>query len=171
MTTREELELVIKLIKKHNLPLSPILEYAIKDKLAPLTSTLNDSGLVQEYDSRDNLMRNERKTSYKSDIKRGKKSFMRVIRDDGSVIENMKSTDTMIQVIKEIGADRVYELRIPHYNDYLVTREGHPYYPKFDREVGNGFYVNMQSSNDDRKMKLEKIFDALGMNWRVEIEK
>ena len=34
MTPREELELILTLIKKHSLPLSPILEYAIKEKLS-----------------------------------------------------------------------------------------------------------------------------------------
>ncbi len=33
MSIREELELILNLIKKHHLPLSPILEYAIKEKL------------------------------------------------------------------------------------------------------------------------------------------
>ena len=33
MTTREELELVLQIMKKHDLPMSPILEYAIKEKI------------------------------------------------------------------------------------------------------------------------------------------
>ena len=33
MTTKEELELVLQIMKKHNLPMSPILEYAIKEKI------------------------------------------------------------------------------------------------------------------------------------------
>lgn len=33
MSTREELELILSLIKKHGLPLSPILEYAVKERL------------------------------------------------------------------------------------------------------------------------------------------
>ena len=33
MTEREELENILKLIKKYNLPLSPILEYAIMEKI------------------------------------------------------------------------------------------------------------------------------------------
>ena len=33
MKEREELELILKLIGKYNLPLSPILEYAIKEKM------------------------------------------------------------------------------------------------------------------------------------------
>lgn len=37
MTPREELELILKLIKKYNLPLSPILEYAINEEKEKLT--------------------------------------------------------------------------------------------------------------------------------------
>ena len=33
MTTKEELELVLQIVKKHDLPMSPILEYAIKEKI------------------------------------------------------------------------------------------------------------------------------------------
>ena len=33
MTTREELELVLQIMKKHDLPMSPFLEYAIKEKI------------------------------------------------------------------------------------------------------------------------------------------
>ena len=33
MKEREELELILNLMKKYNLPLSPILEYAIKEKM------------------------------------------------------------------------------------------------------------------------------------------
>ena len=33
MTTKEELELILKLLGKYNLPLSPILEYAVKEKM------------------------------------------------------------------------------------------------------------------------------------------
>lgn len=33
MTTTEELELLLRIVEKHNLPMSPILEYAIKEKM------------------------------------------------------------------------------------------------------------------------------------------
>ena len=33
MTTKEELELVLQIMKKHDLPMSPILEYTIKEKI------------------------------------------------------------------------------------------------------------------------------------------
>ena len=44
MKEREELELILNLIRKYNLPLSPILEYAIQEKMEeyPETSTADD---------------------------------------------------------------------------------------------------------------------------------
>ena len=39
MTTKEELELVLQIMKKHDLPMSPILEYAIQEKLDGNTSS------------------------------------------------------------------------------------------------------------------------------------
>lgn len=33
MTDKEELEMVLRLINKHHLPLSPILEYAIRERI------------------------------------------------------------------------------------------------------------------------------------------
>lgn len=46
MTEREELELIIKLIGKYDLPLSPILEYAVKEKMEefPALDTANEDG-------------------------------------------------------------------------------------------------------------------------------
>ena len=41
MTTKEELELVLQIMKKHDLPMSPILEYAIKEKIDSDKSSTN----------------------------------------------------------------------------------------------------------------------------------
>ena len=48
MTTKEELELIVTLIKKHTLPLSPILEYAIQERLELCATTENEITLVRE---------------------------------------------------------------------------------------------------------------------------
>ena len=45
MKTKEELNLILTLIRKHNLPLSPILEYAIQEKIGECSEgvSLDDS--------------------------------------------------------------------------------------------------------------------------------
>lgn len=49
MTTREELELILKLIGKYNLPLSPILEYAVKEKMEEYAE--EEKQLATSFDS------------------------------------------------------------------------------------------------------------------------
>lgn len=53
MKEREELELILKLMKKYNLPLSPILEYAIKEKMEefPETNTVDEEESFTENNS------------------------------------------------------------------------------------------------------------------------
>lgn len=41
MTTKEELELLLQIMQKHDLPMSPILEYAVKEKLENAFSSPN----------------------------------------------------------------------------------------------------------------------------------
>lgn len=48
MTSIEELELLLKLIHKYDLPLSPILEYAVNEKKEQLQGKSNE-GLIKEY--------------------------------------------------------------------------------------------------------------------------
>lgn len=49
MTTKDELELILNLIKKYDLPLSPILEYAINEKIESyISDTEESSGIISE---------------------------------------------------------------------------------------------------------------------------
>ena len=53
MKEREELELILNLMRKYNLPLSPILEYAIKEKMEefPETNTVDEEESFTENNS------------------------------------------------------------------------------------------------------------------------
>ena len=50
MTPKEELELILKLIGKYNLPLSPILEYAIKEKMEEYPEKVSDISIMENKD-------------------------------------------------------------------------------------------------------------------------
>lgn len=63
MTTKEELELILKLIGKYNLPLSPILEYAVKEKMEEYTEEEQIATFVNEERANDNAVFNDRETS------------------------------------------------------------------------------------------------------------
>lgn len=168
MKEREELELILKLIGKYNLPLSPILEYAVKERMEQLSS-INESNLAvpatkpQERDGMTMVSINP--------LARGKRkpSTLRVVRANGIIIERENAANTFSQAIKEIGAEKVYALKIPMDNMYLVTLGGNPQYPTAQHDVGNGYFVNVHSNTVTKKHQLEKIFKAFNLSWTVEI--
>lgn len=56
MKEREELELILKLIGKYNLPLSPILEYAVKEKMEEYPEDEQTTEIVKEGWAEDNAV-------------------------------------------------------------------------------------------------------------------
>ena len=56
MKEREELELILKLIGKYNLPLSPILEYAVKEKMEEYPVEEQTAVIVEEDQIEDNAI-------------------------------------------------------------------------------------------------------------------
>lgn len=186
MTEVKELEHVLEVLKKYDLPVSPILEYAINEKIEQLSLQENsyDEGCLDEvvsevHESNESLDMNAVTTSDNDvsqevcEMKRvgkvKKASILRVIRADGTIIQKEKAAYTLCQTIKEIGPERVYELHIPLDGMYLVTIGGNPNYPTAQHDVGNGYFVNVHSNNNSKKRHLEKIFKSFNLKWKVEI--
>lgn len=165
MNTLEDLHTLKRLLYEFAFPVSPILEYAIKNKeeeLIAVTSEVPKETCI-EGQNEDNTL--------KADVKIAKKaqSALRIYRNDGSCIEETKAAATMVRVIKEIGAEKIFNMRIPLDGMHLVTKGGNPQYPSAQHDVGNGLFVNVHSNTKTKKRQLEKIFKALDLNWRVEI--
>lgn len=166
----EELNQLLVVLKKYDLPVSPILEYAIRGKIERLSTSKDGKEVgfkpapvqvIQELGNNSNLI-----------VKtKGKSTTIRVIRPDGSIIEHNKAALTMSQTIMEIGAQRVYNLKIPMDGMYLVTIGGNPQYASAQHDVGDGFFVNTHSNSITKKRQLEKIFSLLNLLWKVEIIK
>ena len=168
MNELEELQSIMKLLKKYELPISPILEYAIEEKIAQISLKEDfmlspSAAVVQESDK---IIKADGNT--KTCIKK-KPLTLRIVRSDGTILEGVKSADTFCKAIKEIGVDRVYSLKIPHDSMWLVTIGRNPRYSFGQHEVGNGYYINVHSNTGTKKRQLEKIFKALGLCWEVKI--
>ena len=167
MSGIEELRHIMDVLREYDLPLSPILEYAIKEKIEELSSYEEDSKVTNlKVVSKDMI---SEKSPKSSPANKKKASTLRIFRANGSVLENKKAADTLSQVIREIGVEKVYELKLPMDGMYLVTKGGNPLYPNAQHEVGSGYYVNSHSNTATKKRQLEKIFNAFKLNWKVEI--
>lgn len=167
MNTLDDLKTLKRLLAEFELPVSPILEYAIQNKEEELMSQSAED-IVKEENPVKSLRVSK---DYSDGAKTNKKApaIMRVYRADGSYIEESKVAYTMIKAIKEIGAERVYEIKIPLDGMYLVTKEANPKYPSAQHDIGNGFFLNVHSNTVTKKRQLEKIFKVLNLNWRVDV--
>lgn len=197
MKTLEDLHTLVRLLHEFKFPVSPILEYEIKNK----EEELKNSG-VYENETGFNLL-NENQTEYSSvkldfdstNIERNrevvnvsipktssfrsretydtsnkkKPSILRVYREDNSIIDLGIAAYTFCETIKEIGIEKVYGLKIPLDGMYLVNKGANPQYPSAQHDVGNGFFVNVHSNTATKKRQLERIFNTLGINWKVKI--
>lgn len=168
MTDVEELKHVLEVLNKFDLPVSPILEYAIKEKIEQLSSD-DESPIVMpvvEVQENDGML----EVSVKAITGTKKKpSVLRIIRADGTIIECEKAAAAFCQAIKEVGVEKVYSLKIPMDSMHLVTIGGNPQYPTAQHDLGNGYFVNVHSNTITKKRQLERIFKAFNLSWKVEI--
>lgn len=168
MSKLDDLHTLQRLLKEFDFPISPILEYAIKEKIDQLSSDDDSQINMPIMDVQENHGMMEVSVEASVRIKK-KATKICVIRADGTTIVSEKAASTFSQVIKEIGVEKVYALKIPMDGMYLVTIGGNPQYPSAQHDVGGGYFVNVHSNTKTKKRQLERIFSALNLNWKVEV--
>ncbi len=126
MTTKEELELVLQIMKKHDLPMSPILEYAIQEKLDGNTSSTTLPQKTTPAEETANVVTN---TSYvdtfrnlSTGVQNGKKlphkavlllSVLNLV-DNGTISENIIHLDkTIANTFASTWGDYLHNNKIP----------------------------------------------------------
>ena len=107
MTTKEELELLLQIIQKHDLPMSPILEYAINEKLQGNTnaeiskkdiiaiesnSSIPDTSYVEMFRNLSTGVQNGKKLPHKAVLLL---SILELV-GNGTIIENKIDLNKMI---------------------------------------------------------------------------
>lgn len=168
MADIEELKHVLEVLNKFDLPVSPILEYAIKEKIVQLSSDDESPVVMPVVEVQENSGMLEVSVKATTGTKK-KPSVLRIIRADGTIIECEKAATAFCQAIKEVGVENVYSLKIPMDSMHLVTIGGNPQYPTAQHDVGNGYFVNVHSNTITKKRQLERIFKAFNLSWKVEI--
>lgn len=165
MNKIDDLNTLVRLLKEFEFPVSPILEFAIKEKYEAL-----GNGAMPSERLSDIANNSETNTSKNIYIREKKKpSSIRVIKSDGSIIECTTAGLTLCEVIKEIGAKKVYDMKLPMDGMFLVTIGGNPQYPTAQHNIEDDYFVNVHSNNKTKKRQLEKIFTLLNLSWKVEI--
>lgn len=97
------------------------------------------------------------------------KAILRVVLENGSVIEKDTATDTFVEAIEHFGIDRVKQLDIQMYHRPMIASKPHPQYKTQCKKLSNGEYL-MTLSTTERKMQLiNSIASHFGKNIKAQI--
>ena len=177
MKSLDDLHLLVRLLKEFELPISPILEFAINELeenlKADVSQTINREvcGVISNNNDKNHsfIEKSIPKRIYTESQGGNKNAKLIVYRSDNSIIQDDKVANIFAQTIKEIGPKEVKELNITSDGMNLVTIGGNPLYPSAQKDVGGGYYVNTHSGTMWKKKILERIFDSLHLSWKVTI--
>lgn len=98
------------------------------------------------------------------------KYLIRVKYPNGRVFCSNLVWETLVDVIKYAGAERVERLHIIWTGDNLVSSRlnSNSLYKSAQKDVGNGLYVSTHSSTDTKYKQIEKINNKLCLGLKVE---
>jgi predicted type IV restriction endonuclease len=85
---------------------------------------------------------------------------------DGVVIDNEKSSLTLVECIKKIGVEKIYKLNLIQSNIYFVSREKSDRYTQHEVD---GYLVMTHTDTKSKKKILEKISETLNLDLKIEI--
>ena len=88
---------------------------------------------------------------------------------DGRTIQPNKVLETLVEVVKYAGPERVRDLGIIVCADNLVLKTPKPRYAKPCKPVGNGWLVNTCSDTPTKYEQIKQISDDLRLNLQVEL--
>ncbi len=159
----DDLHTLVRLLKEFNLPVSPILEYAIKEKMDSLGGA---------FENRDSIKSGEPSHEISHNVEKG----LRVEFPDGTIICEVYASETLKKAINKIGPHMVEilcfseEVLRPCDID-LVSKEKttDKRYISSLHALDYGYYLFTKTSTNAKKRQLEVISRALSLNLKVDI--
>ncbi len=94
---------------------------------------------------------------------------LRVVKPNGTIIEERNAADTFVEALKQAGLLKVRDLGIIHCRINIVSTTKDKKYGSSQQEAEPGLYVLTHSNTEDKKKCLEKISTALQLGWKIEI--
>lgn len=181
MNKLDDLHTLVRLLNEFELPVSPILEYAIQERLEQCTTTENEITVVREseplldvYKDLEDYAKefaNRSLACESGQEQRRPISILRIWINDHDCIQEKNAVQSMIRAVNLAGPARVAALRIPTTGEYLVQKNCNKVerYANSQKELSDGWLLQTCSNSAQKKKQLERISDALGLGWRVEL--
>ena len=86
---------------------------------------------------------------------------------NGKVINNRYAYETLIEVVQNVGIEKVAALGIKHVGLDFITKTKDDFYNQ--HELPGGYLILTHSSTDKKKRQLEEISQKLGLELEVEV--
>lgn len=99
--------------------------------------------------------------------RKSSKTNLRVTFPDGKVVENRFAYETLYEVVKLAGTEKVRALGIVQCGVPLVSNTLDNFYNQ--KEIGKGLYLITHSSTVQKRQQIERISEALKLGLKVEI--
>ena len=167
--------MILKLIGKYSLPLSPILEYAIKEKIEEFGGDEGESAIsetIDETKTEEPIAQSliEDDIQYETHTASSSRYIIRVKYPNGSVFCSNWVWETLVDVINYAGPERVRQLNIICMGDNLVSPylNNNPKYRSAQKELGRGLYVCTYSSTETKYNQIERINESLRLGLKIE---
>lgn len=119
-----------------------------------------------------NLLKNtnwKKAASEKKGAPRVRVSRIRVTRPDGSVIDHARVVDTYEEVIKENIPELIQEIGITHAGVNIVSTQYDEKYKKYQKQIGDGYLLFVNSSTKNKYKDLQTINEELGLGLKIEL--
>lgn len=101
---------------------------------------------------------------------RSKSAIIKVTFPDGEVLCHRVVKDTLIEVIRYAGLERVYSLRYPTRGTFLLSKEKlTDDRARYQVEIADGYFLITNSSTDAKLKQIEYISHQLNLNLKSEL--
>lgn len=100
---------------------------------------------------------------------RSRNALVRVTFDNGESICYSRVLTTFLETLKRIPYERYNEIDLMLGTSQLVTRTVPDKYAKYNKPLGNGWFVITQSDSSQKYLQLRAIISKLHLNFKVEL--
>ena len=107
----------------------------------------------------------------REDESRKRSTIVKVTFPDGRVVCERFVKYTLAEVVRYAGCEKVYNLKYPMLDSYLVSKEKHPKerYAENQIEVEPGYYLLTTSNTDKKYQQIKFISNSLNLNLKIEL--
>lgn len=94
---------------------------------------------------------------------------LKIIYDDGRILEESTAVETLIKFVLDVGIERVRSLGLIQCKVPLISNTLDEKYARAQKPLGRGWYLMSNSSTQDKKRNIERIAKAFHLKLKVEI--